>query len=478
LSRLRRVAEEEFLLVVLLAAFGAVFVAVFPPTLLVSDTWMTLVAGREIAEHGLPSRDELTVLAFGRDWTDQQWGAHLLAYGAHALGGHALLAVLTGILVVGAFAIAAIGARKLGAGQRAILLVFFLVILAAPWAWTMRAQVFVLPLFVGLVWLLASESRAPSRRVYLAFPILVVWANLHGSVALAAALTMLLGAIELVTSRGRSGLRSVALIVLAPLAVLATPYGPIDTAHYYHLLLVDPPFPRNLVTEWRWSDLGGDTVLFYVLAAVAVVVVFLGRRRVTYFDLGALAITFVGAVTAIRGIPWFALTCMVLLPVVLGRTLEGRTVRRPRRLDSVLSVAAVSALAVALVAAFARDETWYVKNWPEDAVAAIETEVETSDRRVFSATRYSDWLLWRVPELRGRISHDVRFEIFDRETFERIVRFKGEQGDDWKSITDGFGVVLLETGTRDASQVPDFLQEQGAVTLHQDPRVTAIRRAL
>ena len=108
------------------------------------------------------------------------------------------------------------------------------------------------------------------------FPLLVVWANIHGSAALAAMLTMLLGAIELVLTRGRSGLRSVALLVLSPLALLATPYGPIDTARYYHLLLVDPPFGRELVTEWRRSDPSWDTLAFYLLAALALVAVVKG----------------------------------------------------------------------------------------------------------------------------------------------------------------------------------------------------------
>ncbi len=371
MERARRLAEEEFLLVVLLAAFGVVFVTVFPPTLLVADTWLMLVAGREVVENGLPSSDELTVLGLGRDWTDQQWGAQVVAYGAHALGGHGLLAVVSAAAVVAALAIAAAGARSLGAGPRAIAIIFFPAILAAPWAWTMRAQVFALPLFTGLLWLLASEARKPSRRAYLALPILVVWANIHGSVALAAMLTMLLGAVELVTSRGRSGLRSVALLVLPPLAVLATPYGPIETARYYHLLLVDPPFPRELVTEWRSSDLGSDTVLFYALAAAALVVVALGRRNLTLFDFGTLALTFVGAVTAIRGIPWFGLTCMVLLPVALGRRLEGKTPRTPRRADGILAFGAMGVLAVAVAVALVRDESWYVERWPEGAVAAV-----------------------------------------------------------------------------------------------------------
>jgi hypothetical protein len=476
-ARARRVAEGEFLLVVLLAAFGIVFVSVFPPTLLVADTWLTLVAGREVFEHGLPSHDELTVLTLGRTWTDQQWGAQLVAYGLHSLGGHSLLAVGTAAFVVSAFVVAAVGARRLGAGPRAIVLVFFPAILAAPWAWTMRAQVLALPLFTGLVWLLASESRTPSRRVYLAFPILLVWANLHGSAALAALLVMALGAIELVSSRGRSGLRSVALVVLPPLAILVTPYGPLDTARYYHLLLFDPPFPKELVTEWRASGLGTDTVLFYALAAGALVLVALGRRNLTVFDLVALSLTFVGAVTAIRGIPWFALACMVLLPVALGRLLEGREPRVPRRADGVLALGAVGALALAVVFALARDDAWYVKNWPEGAVTAVEGAVEGSDARVFANSRDADWILWRIPGLRGRVAYDVRFEIFDRNTFERIVRFKGEQGEEWKSVTDGYEVLVLQTGTATESHVPDFLAEPGATKLYEDEDVTVIRRA-
>jgi len=474
-SRVRRVAGEEFLLIVLYAAFGIVFLTVFPPTLLVADSWLTLVAGREVAEHGLPSRDELTVLGAGQSWTDQQWGAQLLAYGSHALGGHGLLAVVAAAFAVGAFAIAAMGARRLGGGPRAILLVFFPVLLAAPWTFTIRAQVFALPLFTGLMWLLASEARSPSRRVYLVFPLLVVWANIHGSAALAAMLTMLLGAIELVSSRGRAGLRSLALVVLPPLALLATPYGPIETARYYHLLLVDPPFGRELVTEWRRSDPSWDTLVFYLLAAVALLAVVKGRRRLTLFDMAALALTFAGAVLAIRGIPWFALSCLVLVPVAHGPLLEERTKRVPRALDRALSYVAVAALALVAVLALARDDAWYLKNWPERAVAAVRESL-TPDTRVFATSRDADWILWRIPELRGRLAYDVRFEIYERETFERIVRFRGEQGDGWKSLADGYEVIVLETHQEPSSHVEDFLAEPGARSLYADERVTVIQR--
>ena len=473
-GRLRRLAEEEFVLVVLLAAFGIVFLTVFPPTLLVADSWLTLAAGREIVENGLPTRDELTVLGLGRDWTDQQWGAQLVAYGAYEIGGYSLLAVLTAVFAVGAFAVAAAGARALGAGQRAILLLFFPVLIAAPWTFTIRAQVFALPLYTGLVWLLASEVRRPTRRAYLAFPLLLIWGNLHGSAALAAMLTMLLGGIELVRSRGRSGLRSIALVVVPFLLLLATPYGPVETVRYYHLLLVDPPFGRELVTEWQRSGPGWDTLAFYALAALGVLVVYLGRSRLTLFDVATLAFTFAGAVLAIRGIPWFALACLVLLPVAIGRSLEGRVPRVRRRLDGVLSFAAVAFLTVVVAVAVGRSDSWYLRNWPAGAVAAVKTA--DPDKRVFATSRDADWLLFQVPELRGRLAYDVRFEIYDRETFERIVRFRGEQGDDWKSIADGYGVLVFETDQEPSPHAPDFLAEPGARALYRDGRVTVIAR--
>jgi hypothetical protein len=470
----RRIAEEEFFLVLLLTAFGVIVLLVFPPHLLVTDSWLMLTAGREVFEHGLPTHDELTVLGMGRTWTDQQWGAQLIAYGVYSLGGHPLLAVVVVMFVFAAFVIAAASARSLGAGYRAVALVLFPVVLAAPWAWTIRAQVFALPLFTGLLWLLAAEARRPSRRAYLAFPILVVWANLHGSVALGALLTMLVGATELVSSRGRSGLRSVALIVLAPLAVLATPYGPVTTARYYHLMIVDPPFDRY-VTEWQWSDPDWNTLAFYVLSAFAVGLVWRRWRRLTMFDIATLAVTFAGAVSAIRGIPWFALACMVLLPVAIGRSLEAKPGPIFRKLNVALGIGAAIVLAAVVTASLARDASWYERKWPKASVHELIAAAAGTNGRVYAATRYGDWLLWKEPSLRGRVAYNVRFEILDPETFFRIAYFRVERGENWKALADGYQVVVLESD-QEPSNVDDFLAEPGARALYRDDRITVVKR--
>jgi hypothetical protein len=470
---IRKIAEEEFVLVVLLAGFGLIFLLIFPPFLLVNDSWLNLMAGREIWQNGLPTTDELTVYGAGSTWTDQQWLAHLFFYGVHSLGGHALLAVAAALVVVAAFSIAAAGARSLGAGPRAIWVLFLPVLMAAPWAWSIRAQMLALPLYAGLVWLLASQARRPSSRVWLALPILVVWANVHGSATLGALLVMLLGAYELVRGRGRTWVRSALLLVLPALAVLVTPHGPIDTARYYHLMLIDPPF-AEVVTEWQWADPDTNTMFFYVVALIALPLAYLGRKRLTPFDLGVLALTLVGALTAIRGVAWFALACMVLLPVAIGRTLESRHSTQPfRRFNRYLAAVFVATFVATAGYSLLRDADWYEQGWPREPVEAVRAELGQGDR-VFAPDRFSDWLLWKIPELRGSIAYDVRFELYDEAFFERLTRYAFENGEDWKSFADGYRIVLVDE-TR-LSHTADFLAEPGAVAVHRGDEITVIAR--
>ena len=472
-GRLRRIAEEEYILVVLLAGFGLIFLLIFPPALLVNDSWLSLMAGREVIENGLPKLDELTVYGLGSTWTDQQWLAQVVMYGIYSMGGFALLSIATCASVVGAFSIAAAAARSLGAGARAFWVMFLPVLVAAPWGWSIRAQMLALPLYTGLLWLLASEARAPTRRVWLALPLLVVWANIHGSVLLGALLVVLLGAYELVRSRGRSGARSVGLIVLAPLAVLVTPYGPVATVRYYKLLLVDPPFAGR-VTEWEWAAPATNTMFFYVLAAIAIVLVWLGRHQLTIFDCLVLALTFAGGVNAIRGIVWFALACMVFVPVAIGRRLESKNRGEPRRgLNLAIAASLTAGLLAVAVSLFARGESYFEEFWPRDAVEAVREELRPGDR-VFPSDRFSDWMLYRIPELRGRIAYDVRFELYDDEFFEGLQDYNFEDGPNWKAFADGYRIVIVDEQRR--SHTADFLAEPGARVIYSDDDMTVIAR--
>ena len=68
------------------------------------DSWLTLVAGREIVEHGLPHRETLTVIPAGREWIDQQWLAQLVFYGLVRASGLGLALLFHALMVSSAIA--------------------------------------------------------------------------------------------------------------------------------------------------------------------------------------------------------------------------------------------------------------------------------------------------------------------------------------------------------------------------------------
>ena len=470
---LRRIAEEEYILVVLLAGFALIFLLIFPPALIVNDSWLNLMAGREVVENGLPSVDELTIYGLGATWTDQQWLAQVFMYGVFSLGGFALLSIVACAFVVGAFTLAAAASSSLGAGPRAIWLLFLPVLISAALGWSIRAQMLTLPLYTGLLWLLASQARRPSNRVWIALPMLVLWANMHGSAALGALLVMLLGAYELLRSRGRSGLRSIGLIVLAPLAILVTPYGPVTTFRYYHLLLVDPPFAGQ-VTEWQRPTPAANTAAFYVLLALAIPIVIWGRRRLTVFDMGVLALTLAGALTAIRGIPWFAFACMVFVPVAVGRGLESRKPGEPKRgLNTVICVGLVAANLAAAEpsssAATPGSRTTGRTRLPRPCAPSCNRATASSSR-IASRTGCSG----RSPTSAGESPMTCASRSTTRSSSVAWPTTTGSRGSDWKSFADGYRIIVVDETNR--SHTADFLKEPGTRVIYRNDELTIVAR--
>jgi hypothetical protein len=162
----------------------------FAPARITGDTFFDLVAGRDIVQHGLPHADRLMAFTSGQGWQDQQWLAHLATYGIYSLGGLPLVSLVDTACMLGALLAAMLGARALGGAATWIAAVACPVLLLLVPS-TARAQTFALPLFAILVWLLARDARAPDRRIVLVVPLLVLWANLHGSVLLASGLVLI-----------------------------------------------------------------------------------------------------------------------------------------------------------------------------------------------------------------------------------------------------------------------------------------------
>ena len=296
------------------------------PELLLQDGWLALVAGREIVAHGLHHTNELTVWARGEEWIDQQWLAQLVYYGLAAFGG--IKAVLLGHLLLLGVTFTAIlqTARAQGASAAAAALTAVPALFIAPWAMQVRPQTLALPLFVALLALLLADARRRSKQVFLVLPLLVLWANIHGTVLLGVAIVGLYATTSLLQRPrmpvGRAGL----LVAGAAAAAFATPYG-LEITGYYHQMLLNPLLPE-FVSEWRPTKLSIFTLPFYALAGATLYL--LGRvgRTLTRFEQLLLLALLANALLVIRNITWFALAALIILPRALDAA-AGAHIQKP-----------------------------------------------------------------------------------------------------------------------------------------------------
>lgn len=415
-ARVRAVLECDALSIVVIATWTIVLAATMS-LLVVQDTFLALVDGRLIAKHGLPHVDTLTYWTLGRPWTDQQWGAQLVLYELTEWGG-LRLAVLAGIgCVAVALAAAAVAARKLGASPRSAAIALLLPLIGYSSLTQVRTQSLALAPFVVVYALLAQDARRPGRRVLLVLPLLVVWANLHGSVALGAGLVALYGVTLLRSSVARP--RGAALLVCAPLCLLVSPYG-LDLVGYYRTMLLSPPFAA-FVQEWRPPSVETATAGFFVSAFLVTALWSRHYSVLTLFERWALPLLLVAAMTTVRNATWFELAAAVSFPRLLDAAWPSRIVltKQVRRVNVVLSSSAVSAVALVLGAQSARPAA-SLQAGRSPAAAAVVAAAAGGHGIVLADDAHADWLLWQEPSLEGRVALDVRFELFDRRELVQI----------------------------------------------------------
>jgi hypothetical protein len=440
-SVLSRFLEEHGLLVTVCAVI-TLFWALAAPYLVLADTWLTLVGGRELVHHGFMHTDRWAVLTHGQHWVDQQWLSQLAFWGLTRVGGIRLDLLATIVLLLVPFALALALARRRGATPTSI--APFAILPAVAFTQFLRAQLFSQVLIVPLIALLSAESRKRTRRVYLAFPLLVLWANLHGAALVGAALVAILGAAELATTR-RPSARAVALLLAPWLCLLVTPYG-LATVGYYRSLLGSSVL-RQTSAEWMAPTFPSVSGLpLFLLAAIAIALVVRRPRDLTLFELGTLAFTLLGGLYAIRSIPWFGYACLILLPPLLERLRSPRLASDgPVRLRVGLA-AASSVIALGAVAVIALEpSSQLTRTWPDGAATAVSRVLrEDPNARVLATHRYADWLLYRSPEARGRIAFDGRWELISPAQARPIFAYFWHTGGRWERLSRGYRLIVLD----------------------------------
>ena len=471
-------ALNEALLFPIVAMFVIGLAGNLPGELL-SDTWLVLLGGREIVQHGLPSHDTLTIWTHGHSWVDQQWLAQLVFYGLYAWGG-IKLALFGHVAAAGsAFTLAIIAARRRGGSLRSVcwlaLPSYFLLIWGS---WNARAQSLALVLFVGLVWLLIREAHAPSRRVYLALPLLVLWANVHGTVVTGALLVVSSGivfALERRTQPWREWMPRTAALCIAPVAcVVASPYAT-QLPGYYERLLVNPGF-RKFVVEWHPTAPSFQTAPFYALAFLTVWLIGRHGTRLLRYEKVVLALTLMMALQTIRSVIWFTLAMLIIVPVALDGALKPTTAAMLfRLLNRALVAASLAGVLTAVAAVAAKPAATIQKDYPAGALAAVDRATASDPNvRIVANELYGDWLLLRRPHLRGRLAFDVRFELLQKSQLQKLVDARHlVQG--WQRTFAGYGLFVLRKSS-EAKLAHALLRQPGARLLSGRHGVMVISR--
>jgi hypothetical protein len=475
-----RVAGEALLFPVvalyLIAIFGAL------PQQLLSDSWYAVLGGHEIVHHGLPAGDALTIWTHGQQWVDQQWLGQLFFYGLYAAGGIKLALFGHAAAASAAFALAIVFARRHGGSVRTICWLAVPTIFLVIWgSWNARAQSLAFVLFVGLVWLLAADAQARSRRVLLVFPILVLWANVHGSVVTGALLVVLAGlsyGFDRRKEAWQSWFPRAAMLCGGPFACLmVSPYA-LKLPEYYRHVLINPGF-RDYIHEWQPTTPGFQTAPFYLLAFVAMWLV--GRRgeRLSSFEKVVLVATILIGLQSLRGVIWFALAAFMLLPSLLGGgepKPAGSTARLRFASGALVALSIlVAGATVAIVAA--KPASWFELHYPEGAVRAVQRAEARQPRvQIFASTQYSDWLLLRLPELSGRIAYDARFELMPTYRLRQLVDVR-RQVEGWQKVVAPFGLFVLKDGADDEGfLIRGLLRQENARLLYRGNGAVVLSR--
>ncbi len=475
------VAVHNSLLVTLTLILG-VFLLAIGRKLLGVDSWLTLMAGREIVAHGLPGREVLTTIPAGRQWVDQQWLAQLIFYGLDRAGGLGLALVFHALMVTSAIAIAVTASRIRGASARMTLLAAFVCLVMAPWSWQLRAQSIALPLFALTLALVATDERQTARRTYLVFPLLVLWANVHGSVVLGAMIVALVGFVGLIGIARRQQ-RPPSSSATRPLLFLAAPWACIfvspyatDLVGYYRVLLFDGTISRY-ITEWQAPRPHGYFLVFFVVAVAVIAVAAWKRRSLSLLDLAVLALTLAGALRSVRAVVWFSIALALLLPLALDGI-----VRPPpsppvhRRVAALLMGTLAAVLAAAALFVVTRDDAWFERDWSAGAsrVAARAASSTSRPAAVWSSGLAADWLLWKEPSLRGRVAWDARFELLTGDELREIVRFNDHRGN-WRQTLAGYPILVLDR-EREAEQLRELRRDPGTRVIYADRSTVVLRR--
>lgn len=274
--------------------------------------WLVAMGDAIAREGGIPIGVPFAA-ADSSQWVNVPVVGELLFAGLHGLGPLGLPALQ--LVVNAAFLVLlGVGARRLGAGDRATAAALFVAAMGMlPALGVVRAQLLSLVPFALLLLLLRSEHARPSRRIWLLVPLVALWGNLHGAVLAGVAVA---GCYLLFSRLSVEPLTAVP-VGLATLGALWITPGHLRTADYYLGVLGNEAAQRGSEL-WAAPRLDAPFDVLMMVAALILLGLTLTARRAPW-EYVALAGLVVATVTSARHGLWLVAFCAAPAAFMLSR---------------------------------------------------------------------------------------------------------------------------------------------------------------
>ncbi len=175
---------------------------------------------------------------------------------------------------------------------------------------------------------------------------------------------------------------------------------------------------------------------------------------------------------ALRSLMWFALAATLFVPRLLDDKPTCHAPGRARRLGLVAALATVVLWTGMVVS---QPASWFTSSWPDRAADRVGTlAAERPDSRIFSDGRFASWLLWVRPELAGRVSHDVRWELHTRAQLQAVIRLD-DHAPGWRRTVAGHDILVLDSRTHEPA-IEQLERDARFDVVYSDARVVVFAR--
>src|SRR5579885_441929 len=399
-----------------------------------ADLWGHLRFGQQTISHlGLIRHDPYSYSAPGHLWLNHEWLTEvIMALFYNQLGVIGLKLWKLGCAATVVCLLAA-GLGQTQAPPRIQLCVLALCALSTAPAMAFRPQLFTFALFAGLLALLAEHRFRGRAHLWLAVPLMALWANLHGGFIVGVAALLIYAAVLIVeaviTASPLAQPTRLATTVLAAIgATFLTPYGWDSWTAVIHA--IGNPLTRTMIEDWksplmlltmRPEAFGTSAYIMFGISCLTLVVIVGGVAVCAGLtpepqDLPQLAIAAAmsgAAFVSMRNMPLAGIACAV--PLAHHSSLLGSKIKWKRAAPQrpVFSTPPLRLLIAALALALAAMEVLQPIDisasppYPSGAVAFMKAHRLTGN--LLCGYNWGEYLIWHVGPS-SKVSIDGRYD--------------------------------------------------------------------